>query len=113
MQVIDVRNYEAPRTVSSAQRSSLGGGSFVPPAAAMAPDRARLRRRPAARPQPAAAPSMWLAWVALGLLFTALVLALGFGQLGGALGLLLGWLSAAFIFLARRDLLLLMERAAR
>ena len=113
MQVTDVRSYESPRSLSAAHRASYGGAAFVPPPLPMAGDRARIRRRPARRAQALQNPSLLLGGIALAFLLLALVLALGLGHLGGAFGLLLGWLSAALAFVARRELMILLERVAR
>jgi hypothetical protein len=79
----------------------------------MAGDRAQIRTRPPRRAPQAAPLNLAIGWAALAFAVIALLIALGLGQLGGALGLLLGWLSAAFAFTARRELLTLLDRALR
>lgn len=112
MYVNEIRTYETPRPLSASNRSSSDSSGFAPPLP-MAGDRAQIRNRPPQRAPRQQHSNLALGWAALGFSAFALVLALGLGQLGGALGLLLGWLSAAFAFVARRELLTLLDRAVR
>ena len=113
MQLSEIRTYEAPRSLSASTRSSSDSSGFAPPPPPMAGDRAQIRNRAPQRAPQRQASSLALGWAALAFGVFALVIALGFGQLGGALGLLLGWLSAALAFSARRELMTLLDRALR
>ena len=113
MQVSDIRPYEPSRSLGNATRASNDSSGFAPPAPPMAGDRAQIRTRlPQRAPKPQTS-SLALGWMALAACALALLIALGFGQLGGALGLILGWLSAAAVFMARRELMVLLDRALR
>jgi len=113
MQLSDVRAYEPPRSLSASTRTSSDSTGFAPPPPPMAGDRAQIRSRVPQRAPQRQSSSLAIGWAALAFGLVAIVIALGFGQLGGALGLLLGWLSAGLAFTARKELLTLLDRALR
>lgn len=113
MQMQVVRSYETHRPLSASARASSDSSGFPPPPPPMAGDRAQIRTRPKKRAPQRQTTSLGLGWAALAFALMALLVSLGFGQLGGALGLLLGWLSAGLAFTARRELLVILDRALR
>lgn len=113
MQVSDIRLYEPSRSLAAATRASSDSSSFgaIPPQ--RAGDRAQIRTRMPRKAPKVQPVNLALGWAALAACAIAVLLALAFGQLGGALGLILGWLSAAAAFSARRELMILLDRALR
>ncbi|GEM_PF-2856456 len=113
MQISDIKIHDSRRALNAANRPSSDSTGFAPPPPPMAGDRAQIRTRPAPSAPKRQKLNLAIGWAALAFALFAFGIALAFGQLAGALGLILGWLSAAFAYAARRELLALFARALR